>query len=152
MNSLKYFSRHELTGEQRNLLEKIATEQIWYCGYEDRWYNGQCRCGERNHPCGGFWRDGKAPEIEWISTPFNKVEEVVDSSSTQKIAGVFPAHFLFELFIHAQKNRIKLKVITFKFDRDRTGKDGQATVLALKSAIIYSISKNGILSQTEVLA
>jgi len=150
---LKYYSRHELTAEQLKLLEaclysingidQFASDLGGRFAAEDG-LSGQ------NGDYIPAW-EFNSSHVEQISAPICWGGEIVPEEGREHtVVGVFPTEILFEALQHAQIEKVNLKVITFKFDRDRGGKDGPATVLALKSAIIYSVDHHGLLSIAEV--
>lgn len=147
--SLKYFSRHELTEEQRGLINKVLFEDNITAYSRD--IGGFVASEDSAHGAHGDYVPNWEVSIDWITSPIGRGLDLVDENEEEQvIAGVFPADMLIDALISAQSIGLSLKVITFKFNRDRGGRDGQATVLDLASAIIYSVDSTGKLTKWEV--
>ncbi len=147
--SLKYFSRHELTAEQRGLVNKVLFEDNITAYSRD--VGGFVASEDCAHGAHNDYVPNWDVSVDWITSPIGRGSDLVnEDEDEQVIAGVFPADMLIDALISAQSIGISLKVITFKFNRDRGGRDGQATVLDLASAIVYSVDSMGKLAKWEV--
>jgi len=136
-NKIKFFSRHEVTAEQKELLlkaVKACSSSFEYIAFD---YDDM---GEDPN-----LMIDKAIEIKQISIALTPMELIngpdgvieEDCQCESIVAGVFPVETIMGMLHHAQRLNQSIEIITFKFERDRTGKDGNCTVLALKSAMIY---------------
>jgi hypothetical protein len=140
MKKIKYFSRHELAREQMSALVEALKETP----------NGFDYVGVQNASMEDEDRITCSLEVEWIDSPFDPNSGVELAPEDKIIAGVFPTPALFSMLAQAQALEQELSVVTFRFERDRTGKDGNATVLGLASTVIYSVDTQGKLSLREV--